>query len=165
MVPVCVAPVADFGMSRSVQEDEGGDYYRSSSGIIPVRWTAPEGLTEQKFSSASDVWSYAMTCIEIMQDGALPWHVAAATVTLAMLAMLARLLATLACVGSLARHCGPAAQPGVATSPVRKRSRFTQCWSTNADRMRSGPPALPMPTPPRGQRRWCQHQQTHCSSF
>ena len=63
-------------MSRSVQEDEGGDYYRSSSGIIPVRWTAPEGLTEQKFSSASDVWSYAMTCIEIMQDGALPWQVA-----------------------------------------------------------------------------------------
>ena len=26
-----------------MQEDEGGDYYRSSSGIIPVRWTAPEG--------------------------------------------------------------------------------------------------------------------------
>jgi len=56
--------VADFGLSRRVQtEDNTGDYYRSSSGIIPVRWTAPEGMTSQKFSSASDVWSYGITCV------------------------------------------------------------------------------------------------------
>ena len=34
---------------------------------------APEGLLEQKFSSASDVWGFAMTCVEILQDGGLPW--------------------------------------------------------------------------------------------
>ena len=45
----------------------------STSGIIPVRWTAPEGLTSQKFSSASDVWSFAVVCIEILQDGITPY--------------------------------------------------------------------------------------------
>ena len=68
-----VCKVADFGLSRRVQtEDNTGDYYRSTSGVLPVRWTAPEGLTSQKFSSASDVWSYAITCVEILQDGAGP---------------------------------------------------------------------------------------------
>ena len=69
-----VCKVADFGLSRRVQtEDNTGDYYRSSSGIIPVRWTAPEGITSQKFSSASDVWSYGITCVEIFQDGGRPY--------------------------------------------------------------------------------------------
>ena len=69
-----VCKVADFGLSRRVQtEDNTGDYYRSSSGIIPVRWTAPEGVASQKFSSASDVWSYGITCVEIFQDGMAPY--------------------------------------------------------------------------------------------
>ena len=69
-----VCKVADFGLSRRVQtEDNTGDYYRSSSGIIPVRWTAPEGMTSQKFSTASDVWSFGITCVEIFQDGGFPY--------------------------------------------------------------------------------------------
>ena len=42
-----VCKVADFGLSRSVRADEDatGDYYRSSGGLLPVRWTAPEGMT------------------------------------------------------------------------------------------------------------------------
>ena len=69
-----VCKVADFGLSRQVQtEDNTGDYYRSSSGIIPVRWTAPEGISSQKFSSASDVWSYGITCVEIFQNGDKPY--------------------------------------------------------------------------------------------
>ena len=44
-----VCKVADFGLSRSVQQDDGsGDYYRSSGGNLPVRWTAPEGLSDLK---------------------------------------------------------------------------------------------------------------------
>ena len=69
-----VCKVADFGLSRRVQtEDNTGDYYRSSSGVVPVRWTAPEGISSQKFSSASDVWSFGITCMEIFQDGAAPY--------------------------------------------------------------------------------------------
>ena len=69
-----VCKVADFGLSRRVQtEDNTGDYYRSTSGVLPVRWTAPEGLTSQKFSSASDVWSFGIVCIEIFQDGIQPY--------------------------------------------------------------------------------------------
>ena len=69
-----VCKVADFGLSRRVQtEDNTGDYYRSSSGIIPVRWTAPEGITSQKFSSASDMWSYGITCAEVFLDGGRPY--------------------------------------------------------------------------------------------
>ena len=63
-----VCKVADFGLSRRVQtEDNTGDYYRGSGGVVPVRWTAPEGITGQKFTSASDVWSFAITCVEIFQ--------------------------------------------------------------------------------------------------
>ena len=41
--------------------------------MIPVRWTAPEGLNDQKYSSASDVWSFGITCIEIFQDAVTPY--------------------------------------------------------------------------------------------
>ena len=70
-----VCKVADFGLSRRVQtEDNSGDYYRSThGGLLPVRWTAPESLMSQKFSSASDVWSFAITCIEVYQDGLMPY--------------------------------------------------------------------------------------------
>ena len=48
-------------------------FHCSTSGIIPVRWTAPEGLTNQKFSAASDVWSFGIVCIEVYTDGATPY--------------------------------------------------------------------------------------------
>ena len=34
-----VFQIADFGMSRDLMED---DYYKSSGGKIPIKWTAPE---------------------------------------------------------------------------------------------------------------------------
>ena len=69
-----VCKVADFGLSRRVQtEDNIGDYYRSTNGVVPVRWTAPEGLTNQKFSSASDMWSFGIVCIEIYTDASTPY--------------------------------------------------------------------------------------------
>lgn len=78
--------VADFGLSRGTKaletngQMEGGnldnkenDYYRSKTGIFPVRWSAPEAMEELKFTSASDVWSFGVVLAEIFHDGRQPY--------------------------------------------------------------------------------------------
>ena len=80
-----VAKVADFGLSRDI--DPSGDedtnpsssskssmYYKSSRGVFPVRWSPPEAMTELKFSSASDVWSFGIVLVEMVQDGETPYQ-------------------------------------------------------------------------------------------
>ena len=71
-----VCKVADFGLSRHISaKDDNAEYYKCSGDtFLPIRWTAPEGLTDQRFSSASDVWSFGITCIEIFQDGNKPYN-------------------------------------------------------------------------------------------
>ena len=79
-----VAKVADFGLSRGTGDGGGGgneddadqdtaSYYRSSTGVFPVRWTSPESMETMKFTSASDVWSYGITLAEIYYDGKQPY--------------------------------------------------------------------------------------------
>ena len=48
-------------------------YYKSKGGKIPVKWTAPEALHYKKYSTASDVWSYAMVLYEIWSVGKKPF--------------------------------------------------------------------------------------------
>lgn len=69
-----VAPqVADFGLSR---EYEDTDYYRcaDTDARLPIRWTAPEAITEQRFSEKSDVWAFGVTCIEIFTRAETPYR-------------------------------------------------------------------------------------------
>ena len=77
-----VCKVADFGLSRKLSGNGNGngngdgdncEYYRSDRGMMPVRWTAPEGLNEGLFTSASDVWSFGITGCEIFMDGEAPY--------------------------------------------------------------------------------------------
>ena len=63
--------IADFGMSRALQDAE---YYVSRGGKIPVKWTAPEALGYKKYSTASDVWSFGVVLYEIWTLGIKPFR-------------------------------------------------------------------------------------------
>jgi serine/threonine protein kinase len=76
--------IADFGLSRggggesTTAENEDAatheDYYKSTSGVFPVRWTAPEAMETLRFTPASDVWSFGIVVIELLVDGNTPYH-------------------------------------------------------------------------------------------
>ncbi|KNC76725.1 TK protein kinase [Sphaeroforma arctica JP610] len=69
-----VLKVTDFGMSRMLDGDK--EYYHmEQKGQVPARWTALEGLLQQKFSWASDVWSYGVVLWELFDtDSTLPYN-------------------------------------------------------------------------------------------
>jgi hypothetical protein len=46
--------VADFGLSRELENDDIDGAYWTKGGKIPVRWTAPEAISYRKFTPASD---------------------------------------------------------------------------------------------------------------
>ncbi len=58
-------------MSRDLSNE---DYYISTGGKIPLRWTAPESLYYMKYSTASDVWSYGCVLYEIWSLGTKPYY-------------------------------------------------------------------------------------------
>lgn len=49
------------------------DYYQSDNTIFPVRWSAPEVLEFQKFSTKSDVWSFGVVLWELFSYGRRPY--------------------------------------------------------------------------------------------
>ena len=50
-----IVKVADFGLSRLIGEAE--ECYQAREGAkFPIKWTAPESLAFNKFSTKSDVW-------------------------------------------------------------------------------------------------------------
>ena len=62
------AKVSDFGRSRSCS-DLTGDLEK-----LPEKWTSPEALFENKFSSSSDVWSFGILIFEIFSFGNKPFR-------------------------------------------------------------------------------------------
>ncbi|XP_016310344.1 tyrosine-protein kinase ITK/TSK-like [Sinocyclocheilus anshuiensis] len=65
-----VVKISDFGMTRFVLDDQ----YTSSFGSkFPVRWSSPEVIKFQKYSSKSDVWSFGVLMWEVYSEGRLPY--------------------------------------------------------------------------------------------
>ena len=64
--------ISDFGLARHAIEND--EYYTSSGGKIPLKWTAPEAIFYKKYSEKSDVWSYGVTIHELWAVGAVPWE-------------------------------------------------------------------------------------------
>ena len=65
-----ICKIADFGMARDLDCDY---YVARTGGKIPVRWTAPEAFTYNKYSIMSDVWSFGTLMYEIWSCGHRPF--------------------------------------------------------------------------------------------
>lgn len=62
--------VADFGLARLM----GDDTYTARAGAkFPIKWTAPEGLAYNKFTTKSDVWAFGILLWEIATYGMAPY--------------------------------------------------------------------------------------------
>ncbi|MBN3282286.1 FAK2 kinase, partial [Polyodon spathula] len=67
--PDCVK-LGDFGLSRYIEDEE---YYKASVTRLPIKWMAPESINFRRFTSASDVWMFAVCMWEIMSTGKQPF--------------------------------------------------------------------------------------------
>ncbi|ODM98439.1 Tyrosine-protein kinase Abl [Orchesella cincta] len=65
-----VVKVADFGLARLMRDDT---YTAHAGAKFPIKWTAPEGLAYNKFSTKSDVWAYGILLWEIATYGMSPY--------------------------------------------------------------------------------------------
>lgn len=68
------AKIADFGLSTRVSKDQSSQCSEIYYQRLPIRWTAPEVLRDQKtYSIKSDVWSFGIVLVEIGLKGADPY--------------------------------------------------------------------------------------------
>jgi len=66
--------ISDFGLSRAL--GVGKDYYQTNFNVnlkLPIAWCAPECINFLKFTTASDVWAFAVTMWEMFSYGFQPW--------------------------------------------------------------------------------------------
>ena len=57
-------------MARLIKEDE---YEARVGARFPIKWTAPEGLAYNKFTTKSDVWAFGILLWEIATYGMSPY--------------------------------------------------------------------------------------------
>ncbi|XP_036170965.1 protein-tyrosine kinase 2-beta isoform X3 [Myotis myotis] len=62
--------LGDFGLSRYIEEE---DYYKASVTRLPIKWMSPESINFRRFTTASDVWMFAVCMWEILSFGKQPF--------------------------------------------------------------------------------------------
>ena len=68
-----ICKVADFGLLRELPQDES-IYQMHTNVPCPVRWMAPESISERQFSVGSDVWSYGILMWEMFHPDKTPYE-------------------------------------------------------------------------------------------
>jgi len=63
------AKIADFGLARKYELTH---YSLADTG--PLLWMAPESLIDGAFNEKTDVWMFAVTCVEILSNGERPYY-------------------------------------------------------------------------------------------
>ena len=65
--------LSDFGLSRGLWKE---DYFAMgmTGNLLPLRWMSPEATFENKFSHASDVWSFGVLMWEVFAFGQQPFN-------------------------------------------------------------------------------------------
>jgi serine/threonine protein kinase len=68
-----ICKVADFGLLREIPRDDA--FYTASHNVpCPIRWMAPESISDRQFSAASDVWSFGVLVWEMFHPTKLPFE-------------------------------------------------------------------------------------------
>ena len=73
----CLVKISDFGLSKSIYSNsnlKGGEYYKNSFDLFPLRWSSPEIIKEGKYSQSSDIWSFGVLTWEIFNKGIKPFY-------------------------------------------------------------------------------------------
>ena len=76
-----ICKVGDFGLLRKLRKATSADlkevYIAQSATPLPIRWMAPESLDcdVRQFSTASDVWSFAVLQWEMKNIDSIPYNV------------------------------------------------------------------------------------------
>lgn len=66
-----VVKIAHFGLGPLIYPEA---YYKVDETDLPIRWMAPEAITDASFTNMSDVWSFGVTLWELFTYGDLPFE-------------------------------------------------------------------------------------------
>jgi fyn-related kinase len=65
-----IVKIADFGLARAIPDDM---YVAQAGAQFPVKWTAPEAMSYNKYTIKSDVWSFGVLLTELVTYGRIPY--------------------------------------------------------------------------------------------